>query len=247
MKRWHSVLIFAVLLVSSIAASVGSYNDANKRAERDLNEALSLALAMQQSTVITPDTVALFRSNIPQAELRQSSKIVVCSAEHDRMAYRAECSVAAIWSISDQRLSALLAFASLLWGLGCALHFFLRGERMPFGMDSVIADVSQQTTFNAKQKSTGLVLNENNGVFYDAAGREVTFTPMQHQLMTLFYESEDGLLTKTDICNALWPKKEDASETLYTLIKRLKPVVEKHSNLQIESLRGRAYRLVVRN
>lgn len=69
MKRWHSVLIFAVLLVSSIAASVGSYNDANKRAERNLNEALSLALAMQQSTVITPDTVALFRSNIPQAEL----------------------------------------------------------------------------------------------------------------------------------------------------------------------------------
>lgn len=163
------------------------------------------------------------------------------------MAYRAECSVAAIWSISDQRLSALLAFASLLWGLGCALHFFLRAERMPFGMDSVIADVSRQTTFNAKQKSTGLVLNENNGVFYDATGREVTFTPMQHQLMTLFYESEDGLLTKTDICNALWPKKEDASETLYTLIKRLKPVVEKRSNLQIESLRGRAYRLIVRN
>ena len=70
---------------------------------------------------------------------------------------------------------------------------------------------------------------------------------MQHQLMTLFYESEDGLLTKTDICNALWPKKEDASETLYTLIKRLKPVVEKRSNLQIESLRGRAYRLIVRH
>ncbi|MDD7319092.1 MAG: winged helix-turn-helix domain-containing protein [Prevotella sp.] len=246
MKRWHSILIFAVLLMSSIAAGVGSYNDANRRAERDLNEALRLALAVQQSMVITPDTVVLFRSNIPLAELRQSSKIVVCSAGHDRMAYRAECSVAAVWSISDQRLSALLALASLLWGMGCALHFMLSGGRRLFGADAAYNNASQQPTFAEIMRSAGLVFNESNGIFYDAEGSEVAFTPMQHQLMVLFHGSDGGLLTKTDICNALWPKKENASETLYTLIKRLKPVVEKRSGMKIESMRGRAYRLTVR-
>ena len=53
-------------------------------------------------------------------------------------------------------------------------------------------------------------------------------------------------LTKTEICKALWPKKPDASETLYTLIRRLKPVIEQHSNLKIESDRSKAYRLTIR-
>jgi DNA-binding SARP family transcriptional activator len=55
--------------------------------------------------------------------------------------------------------------------------------------------------------------------------------------------SPSHLLTKKEICDALWPKKEDASETLYTLIRRLKPIVEQHSNLRITSDRGRAYEL----
>ena len=40
------------------------------------------------------------------------------------------------------------------------------------------------------------------------------------------------------------PGKPDASETLYTLIKRLKPVVERHSSLRIASDRSKAYRLI---
>jgi len=69
---------------------------------------------------------------------------------------------------------------------------------------------------------------------------------MQHQLMEMFFQSPSHSLTKKEICNALWPKKPDASETLYTLIKRLKPVVEQHSCLKIESDRSKAYSLKVR-
>lgn len=43
MKRWHSILVFAVLVASSVATSVGSYNAAGRRAELDLNEALGVA------------------------------------------------------------------------------------------------------------------------------------------------------------------------------------------------------------
>ena len=53
-------------------------------------------------------------------------------------------------------------------------------------------------------------------------------------------------LSKTEICDALWPKKEDASETLYTLIRRLKPIIEEHSDLKIESDRGKTYGLKIK-
>ena len=53
-------------------------------------------------------------------------------------------------------------------------------------------------------------------------------------------------LSKQEICDALWPKKPDASETLYTLIRRIKPVIELNSNLMIESERGKSYRLIIR-
>ena len=64
--------------------------------------------------------------------------------------------------------------------------------------------------------------------------------------MEMFFRVPSHRLTKTEICEALWPKKEDASETLYTLIRRLKSVVEQHSDLKIEVDRGRAYELKIK-
>lgn len=46
---------------------------------------------------------------------------------------------------------------------------------------------------------------------------------MQRQLMLMFFADEHHSLRKEDICQALWPKQLDASDTLYTLIRRLKP------------------------
>jgi DNA-binding response OmpR family regulator len=69
---------------------------------------------------------------------------------------------------------------------------------------------------------------------------------MQHQLMEMFFQSPSHSLTKSEICDALWPKKPDASETLYTLIRRLKPIIEEHSDLKIESDRGKSYGLSIR-
>ena len=90
----------------------------------------------------------------------------------------------------------------------------------------------------------GLALQE--GSFVDAKGCVVRLTPMQQQLMEMLWQSPSHKLSKTEICDALWPKKEDASETLYTLVRRLKPIIEEHSNLKIEVDRGRAYGLTIR-
>jgi DNA-binding response OmpR family regulator len=92
----------------------------------------------------------------------------------------------------------------------------------------------------------GLAYAEAEGRFYDTKGQQVKLTPMQQQLMEMFFRSESHQLSKTEICDALWPKKDDANDTLYTLIRRLKPIIEEHSDLKIESDRGRAYKLEVR-
>ena len=90
----------------------------------------------------------------------------------------------------------------------------------------------------------GLALQQ--GRFIDAKGCVVKLTPMQQQLMEMLWLSPTRQLSKAEICDALWPKKPDASETLYTLIRRLKPIIEEHSDLKIESDRGKAYGLTMR-
>ena len=61
--------------------------------------------------------------------------------------------------------------------------------------------------------------------------------------MTLFFQASDFKLPKETICQKLWPNKPDASETLYTLMKRLKPIVEEQGELHIICDRGRSYQL----
>jgi len=90
----------------------------------------------------------------------------------------------------------------------------------------------------------GLALQD--GRFVNAKGCEVKLTPMQQQLMEMLWQSPSHQLSKAEICDALWPKKPDASETLYTLIRRLKPIIEEHSDLKIESDRGKSYGLTIR-
>ena len=92
----------------------------------------------------------------------------------------------------------------------------------------------------------GLSYSETEARFFDAEGQHVKLTPMQQQLMEMFFRSPNHALSKTEICDALWPKKEDANETLYTLIRRLKPIIEQHSDLKIEADRGKAYELTIR-
>ena len=90
------------------------------------------------------------------------------------------------------------------------------------------------------------------GLCFDAShhrftvnGHEVHFTPMQHTLMELFMAAPDHTILQQDICERLWPKKTDASATLYTLIRRLKPQLQDIAGLQIECIRGQAYQLKI--
>ena len=228
MKQQYLVIILFVLIVASGATSLRSYRTTERQIERDMSQALSAALAQQQSDVITQDTIRTFNSNLQIAELRGKATIAVDTKGREFKAY-ARCSEATIFSLSDQRLTAVLWSMTLLWAAFC---FYRRRHEM-----LQMAGMLQYG---------GLCFAEAEGTFYDAKGQRIKLTPMQQQLLEMFFRSEAHQLTKTEICDTLWPKKPDASETLYTLIRRLKPVVEQHSDLKIESDRGRAYELTIR-
>lgn len=159
----------------------------------------------------------------------------------------ARISAASVFMMSDQRFPLALSIAAMMWAAASLIYFRRKnteGRMMPaIAGEPMAAGKAEPATACPATGFGGLTLSPDGNTFYDAGNRPVRLTPMQHRLMRMFFESPSLCLTKQEICDALWPKKEDASDTLYTLIKRLKPVLEAGSSLRIEAERGRAYRL----
>lgn len=285
MKAYFSIIVFAVLLASSVITGTGNYIEAKGMIASELNRALVRALAEKGNEWVTADTIRMCRklqgaSESPVAmllrdkcfseslsipELRDKSYIsfavldkgvtlsgvwreaagvsgdtVLLEPKFTRnvdvsVAFRAnaECSFATVFGLSDQKLPLTLCLMAMLWG-AFALRFMRRG-RADGGLSSATCSVGN------------LRFDCSGNAFYNADDEEVKFTPMQSELMEMFFKADGHKLDKAEICRALWPRKEDASETLYTLIRRLKRVVEQNTNLSIEGERGRAYRLTIKN
>ena len=230
MKQKYALAVLFALILASSLTSFGCYSSTSRLVNDDMNRALSLTMEELQSDVITQDTIRTFNSHLQIAALRGKATIVVDGEEWmvdgGEFKVSARCSEATIFSLSDQRPKAVLWSVTLLWATFC---FYRRRQ-----------DVMQLA---GMLQYGGLCYAETEGMFYDAQGQRIKLTPMQQQLMEMFFRSDSHLLTKTEICDALWPKKPDANDTLYTLIRRLKPVIEQHSDLKIASDRGRAYEL----
>jgi hypothetical protein len=219
-QRYAVIVLFALILISSLT-SLDSFRTTRHLVTEDVNQAFAKTLAEQQSDVISIDTIRTFNSHLQMEALR--GKAVLSVDTNKEFSPRPQVSAATIFSLSDQRLPMVLWSMVLLWGMFC---LYLHRQRSALGLYG------------------GLALQD--GRFIDAKGNIVKLTPMQHQLMEMLWQSPSHQLSKTVICDALWPKKEDANETLYTLIRRLKPIIEQHSNLKIEVDRGRSYGLTIK-
>ena len=201
--------------------SLSSYKATEELVTEDMNQALAKTLDEQQSDVISADTIQVFNSHLRMEALRGRAVLAVDTKRG--FCLRPQVSTATILSLSDQRPAMVLWSMALLWGLFCMYRY---QRSMTMGLYG------------------GLALQD--GLFINAKGCEVKLTPMQQQLMEMLWQSPTHQLSKAEICDALWPKKEDASETLYTLIRRLKPIIEEHSDLKIESDRGKTYGLKIK-
>ena len=221
MKQRLPIVVLFALIVASSLFSLNSYRTTEVMVTEEMNQALAKALEEQQSEVISADTIRVFNNYLQTEDLK--GKAVLALDTEKGFQPRPQVSTATIFALSDQRPSMVLWSMVVLWGMYC---LYQHRRRMAMGMFG------------------GLALQEGN--FVDAKGCVVRLTPMQQQLMEMLWQSPSHKLSKTEICDALWPKKEDASETLYTLVRRLKPIIEEHSNLKIEVDRGRAYGLTIR-
>lgn len=270
-----SVAVFLTLMLTSLLAGRHNYCKARNEITADLNQALAQTLKERKDYIITQDTIRAYKQlrktsggqvliavsderfcrYLKDKRLQQAAFITldvvdsdfqdnsldeqaVCSdtlivkdkhaGETLALKGYARLSVASILGMSDQRIPAACMISAFLWAMLSWLYLRKKQE----GSEAV-------TGFG------GLVYSEADQRFYTAAHTPIRFTPMQQQLMLLFWNAPSHSLTKEDICAALWPKKEDANDTLYTLIRRLKPIVEEHTNLKIVADRGRNYSLEI--
>ena len=228
MKQKYAVVVFLMLIAASGLTSFSSYSATERLVEDDMNQALALTLDEQQSDVISADTIRVFNSHLQLEQLRGHAMLAVDTRQKG-FRCEAKCSMATIFAMSEQRPALALWMLAMLWAGFC---FYRRRQAIPLLPD--------------RHQFGGLSYSETEARFFDAEGQHVKLTPMQQQLMEMFFRSPNHTLSKTEICDALWPKKPDASETLYTLIRRLKPIIEEHSDLKIESDRGKSYGLKVR-
>ncbi len=253
MKPHIVVIIFVNLIIASVVTGVGSYKMTENRIETDMKQALRKTLEVQQNDKITADTIRTYRDFITIDALRDkvylSMKVVKSRGKQKlEMVGMSDCTMAAIYEMSDQRLSYLFLFMASLW-VGTSIPT-MRRRKMEQAMSICIPVHLNPQKGGLPERPTnmktvgGLAYSLDEHLFYDEHHRQVHLTPMQHRLMEMFFAKANHRLEKQEICNALWPKKTDANETLYSLIRRLKPIVEQSGKLRIESDRGRAYYLI---
>jgi hypothetical protein len=242
-KQTSAVIVLFGLIAASLFTGFGSYCSMRNLVNEDMDRALALTLEEQQSNVISADTIRTFNQHLQIAELRGKATLAVDTRGLEFRAY-AHCSEATIFSLSDQRPATILWLLTGFW----AIFLWYRRHQTKAKAPLCLSPASGSSPLPSSFGNTygGLTYSELDSCFYADDGCQVQLTPMQHQLMQMFFLSPSHSLTKTEICNALWPKKPDASDTLYTLIRRLKPIVERHSNLRIASDRRKSYRLMAK-
>lgn len=208
------LIIFFLLAASAVFTSLHSLRQTERMIALDLDNALEMTMREMSVTKIDADTLSVYRNYISIAEVRDTAGLVL------KGELRKENGV-------------LETVIKAEPGCSFATMFSLSDQRLSFILSLLAAIWLFVTAFlNGRRRET--------------SSQETSFhlTPMQEQLMDLFKNADGRVLTKQEICEALWPKKPDASDTLYTLIRRLKPILEK-KNMRIESDRGRGYRLII--
>lgn len=214
---------------------------------KELKDKVFIAFTLTDDT--NPCYDGLDRQGLLQSDtlMMAYKEVKEADGKNVQIAFRgyADCSAVLLFSMSDQRLTIFFSVMAMLCLFFQMSSFYRRRMDVMTVAEGSLGEVSSEVISNEDCPATfgGLWYDNDMQVFKDEGGDTISFTPMQRQLMEMFFRVDSHRLTKQEICDALWPKKEDASETLYTLIRRFKIVLEANSRLKIESDRGRAYLL----
>ena len=224
------ILIFIVLCLTAVATSYGSYRKAQRNIESDLQQALAKTINEKGVETMRQDSIRAYRS-IARTEGEMMTIAVGDETLRRHLRNQQLGEMAFItYTVGRERGRWKVTFnteakcsAAMIWSLS---------DQRPSAWLTVMALLSLALSFRGKRQSQPITMDS-----FSAAH----LTPMQRQLMEMFVASDSHRLSKHEICDALWPKKDDANETLYALISRLKRELDKTSNYDIISDRGRAY------
>ena len=224
------ILIFILLCLTAMATSCGSYLKAERNIENDLKQALAKTINEKGMETMRQDSIRAYQS-IARTEGEMMTIAVgdetlrrhLRNPQLGEMAfitYTVRCERGG-WKVTfdtEAKCSAVM-----IWSLS--------DQRLSAWL-SVMALLSLALSFRVRRRLQPITMDSFSATH---------LTPMQRQLMEMFVASDSHRLSKYEICDVLWPKKDDANETLYALISRLKRELDKTSNYDIISDRGRAY------
>ena len=222
------ILIFIVLCLTAVATSYGSYRKAQRNIESDLQQALAKTINEKGVETMRQDSIRAYRS----IARREGEMMTIAVGDetlrrHLRNQQLGEMAFIT-YTVGRERGRWKVTFnteakcsAAMIWSLS--------DQRLSAWL-TVMALLSLALSFRGRRQP----------ITMDCFSA-THLTPMQRQLMEMFVASGSHRLSKHEICDALWPKKDDASETLYALISRLKRELDKTSSFDIISDRGRAY------
>ena len=224
------ILIFLLLCLTAMATSCGSYRKAERNIENDLKQALAKTINEKGMETMRQDSIRAYRSiACNEDEMMTIAVGDETLRRHLRNQQLGEMAFIT-YTVGRERGRWKVTFnteakcsAAMIWSLS--------DQRLSTWL-TVMALLSLALSFRGKRQLQPITMDSFSATH---------LTPMQRQLMEMFVASDSHSLSKHEICNALWPKKDDASETLYALISRLKHELDKTSNYDIISDRGRAY------
>lgn len=127
----------------------------------------------------------------------------------------ADCSMASVFSVSDQTLPGILFSLSFLSMAG----MFILKRRPPDDSET------EPIALPVSPSLDGIKL-----------------TPMQRQFAQMLLEAPEMRVDKRILCETLWGNKSNAEESLYTLVRRTKNALAK-ANMEIVCNRGDSYEL----
>lgn len=272
MKPTSAFIVFAMLMASAVGAGIDSLLRTQRLAETDVERALAMTLVSCQADRIDADTIRVYRDHISMDFLRDTAYLAMSVADDDgrRPTLTAHTGLTPLrlWQLSDQRASGVLTLLAALW-LAFSLGMSGRGARTPTvrpaaattgigsqadldaatpaAVSATPAAVSAAIPAVSAAATTTAAVSRGTPTLSSYAATPLTslhLTPMQRQLVEMFLAAPDHRLLQHDICERLWPKKPDASATLYTLIRRIKPTLAE-AGMRIECERGQAYCLVM--
>ena len=228
------LIVFSVLLIMTVSSCMVSYDRAKRCLDSDLKQALLLTIKDKGYERMKQDSIKAYHLLVsPSVECKVLTIEDPTFQQHiTNEALRPKAFIAYHITPNNDDFDVKMEGQA---NYSMAFVWSLSDQRLSFVFSlctflSLLLSFKKRTAEITEQPTMPLHL-----------------TPMQEQLMGLFMKAPNHRLTKQEICDTLWPNKDNAAETLYTTIRSLRKELEEYSDWEIASERGKSYELKRRN